>query len=205
MPTQRIALFGGTFDPIHFGHLLLAVRAYEVLDLNRVIFIPARQPPHKNKPVACPGDRLEMIRLAIAGDQRFLVCDCELSRPEPSYTIDTVRHVQESMGRDNDWFWIIGSDMLPDLNTWYKASDLLELVSIVVFTRTGYAQLDLSCLSHSLTGSQIERIKANIIEVPLVDISSTDIRQRLARKRSLRYFLPAPVADYIAKRRLYPS
>lgn len=203
MPIQRIALFGGTFDPIHFGHLLLAVRAYEVLNLNRVIFIPARQPPHKNKPFASPANRLEMIRLAINSDQRFLVCDCELTRPEPSYTIDTVRHVQQSLGRDNDLFWIIGSDMLPDLNTWHKADELLDLVNIVVFTRAGHVHTDLSSLSQTLTTSHIKRIEANIIEAPFIDISSTDIRQRLAGNQSVRYFLPAPVADYIATHRIY--
>ena len=97
MAGQRIGLFGGTFDPIHLGHLLLAVHSYEELDLNRVIFIPARLPPHKAQPIVEPADRLQMVRLAVADDDRFLVCDCELCRAEPSYTIDTVQQFQQSL------------------------------------------------------------------------------------------------------------
>ena len=203
MARQRIALFGGTFDPIHFGHLLLAARSYEALNLDRVIFIPAGRPPHKAQPIAGSADRLQMIRLAISGETRFLVCDCELIHPEPSYTIDTVRRLQGSLGRESDLFWLIGSDMLPDLNTWHKAGELVDLINITVLTRPGHDQPDLSSLRDTLTDAQIERIKANIIQVPLIDISSTDIRQRLGRNQSVRYFLPCAVLEYIAQHHLY--
>ncbi len=126
MAKQRIGLLGGTFDPIHFGHLLLAVHSYEELELDRLIFIPSRQPPHKSEPVVEAADRLEMVRLAAADDARFLVCDCELGRSEPSYTIDTVRQLQSSLGSDAHLFWLIGSDMVEDLPSWQKIGENTE-------------------------------------------------------------------------------
>ncbi len=139
MAEQRIGLLGGTFDPIHFGHLLLAVHSYEELDLDRVIFIPSRLPPHKSEPVAEAADRLEMVRLAAADDARFLVCDCELGRSEPSYTIDTVRQLQSSLGSDAHLFWLIGSDMVGDLPSWHKIGELVDLIEIIVVGRAGQA------------------------------------------------------------------
>ena len=108
MDRQRIGLLGGTFDPVHLGHLLLAVHSYDKLKLDRLIFIPTRLPPHKPKPRAQAGDRLKMLRLAVGEDSRFLVCDCELNRPEPSYTIDTIGQLQSSLGPDTDRIcWLI--------------------------------------------------------------------------------------------------
>ncbi len=203
MAEQRIGLLGGTFDPIHFGHLLLAVHSYEELDLDRVIFIPSRLPPHKSEPVAEAADRLEMVRLAVADDDRFLVCDCELGRAEPSYTIETVRKLQSSLGSQTHLFWLIGSDMVADLPSWQKIGELVELIEIIVVSRPGQARADYSGLERALTGEQIERLRAGAVDLPLIDISSTQIRERLGQGKSVRYLLPRVVEDYIIRHKLY--
>jgi len=203
MAKQRIGLLGGTFDPIHLGHLLLAVHSYEELDLDRVIFIPARLPPHKTQPIVGPDDRLQMVRLAVGADDRFLVCDCELTRAEPSYTIDTVRQFQQSLGADTHLSWLIGSDMLVDLAAWHEVGELVDMVDIIVVSRAGQPQPNFSSLRPILTIEQINRIRAHAIEVPLIDISSTMIRERIAQGLSVRYFLPEPVARFISDRNLY--
>lgn len=203
MAEQRIGLLGGTFDPIHFGHLLLAVHSYEKLRLDRVIFIPARLPPHKAEPVAEAADRLEMVRLAVAEDQRFLVCDCELSRAEPSYTIETVRQMQSSLGSGTHLFWLIGSDMVADLPSWQKIAELVELIEIIVVSRPGSAEPDYCALESALTVEQIKRLRGNRIDLPLIDISSTQIRKRIGAEQSVRYLLPRVVEEYIAQHKLY--
>ena len=203
MAEQRIGLLGGTFDPIHFGHLLLAVHSYEELELDRVIFIPSRLPPHKSGPVAEAADRLEMVRLALADDDRFLVCDCELGRTEPSYTIETVRQLQSSLGSDAHLFWLIGSDMVGDLPSWHKIGELVELIEIIVVGRAGQAEPDYPALEPTLTAEQIRRLKAQSINLPLIDISSTAIRERIGAGQSARYLLPRVVEEYITQHKLY--
>ncbi len=203
MAEQRIGLLGGTFDPIHFGHLLLAVHSYEELDLDRVIFVPSRLPPHKSQPVAEAADRLEMVRLALADDERFLVCDCELGRAEPSYTIETVRQLQSSLGSDAHLFWLIGSDMAEDLPSWQKIGELVELIEIIVVGRAGQDQPDYSLLEPTLTAEQIKRLRAQAIDLPLIDISSTQIRERIGAGQSVRYLLPRVVEEYITEHKLY--
>ena len=203
MAGQRIGLFGGTFDPIHLGHLLLAVHSYEELDLNRVIFIPARLPPHKAQPIVEPADRLQMVRLAVADDDRFLVCDCELCRAEPSYTIDTVQQFQQSLDAGTHLFWLIGSDMLADLPSWHEVGRLLDMVDIIVVARAAQPPADFSALNPTLTTEQINRIQTHAIQVPLIDISSTMVRERIGQGQSVRYFLPESVEQYILKHKLY--
>ncbi len=203
MAEQRIGLLGGTFDPIHFGHLLLAVHSYEELELDRVIFIPSRLPPHKSQPVAEAADRLEMVRLALADDDRFLVCDCELGRAEPSYTIETVRQLQSSLGSDSHLFWLIGSDMVTDLPSWHKIGELVELIEIIVVGRAGQAEPDYPALEPTLTAEQIRRLRAQGIKLPLIDISSTAIRERIGAGQSARYLLPRVVEEYITQHKLY--
>ena len=203
MAEQRIGLLGGTFDPIHFGHLLLAVHSHEKLDLDRVMFIPARLAPHKGRPTAKAADRLAMVRLAVAEDERFLVCDCEVGRAEPSYTIETVRQLQKSLGSEVHLFWLIGSDMVGDLPSWQKIGELVELIEIIVVSRPGQARADYSGLERALTGEQIERLRAGAIDLPLIDISSTQIRERLGHGQSVRYLLPTVVENYIIQHKLY--
>ena len=203
MARQRIGLLGGTFDPIHMGHLLLATHSYDELGLDRVMFIPARLPPHKGKPTVGAEDRLAMVRLAVGDDERFLVCDCELARAEPSYTIDTVRQLKDSLGGDSELLWLIGSDMVADLPDWHKVGELVKLIEIIVVGRAGQAEPDYSALAPALTVEQIDRLKARAINLPLIDISSTGIRERLRRTKSVRYLVPSSVQQYITDHQLY--
>ena len=203
MAEQRIGLLGGTFDPIHFGHLLLAVHSYEELDLDLVIFIPSRLPPHKAQPVAKADERLQMVQLAVGDDERFLVCDCELARTTPSYTIDTVKEFQQSLGPETQLFWLIGLDMLAELPTWHEVHKLVDMIDIVVVSRAGQPPADFSALRPTLTTEQINRIQGHAIEVPLIGVSSTMIRERIAEGQSLRYFLPESVEKYITENKLY--
>ena len=203
MTAQRIALLGGTFDPVHLGHLLLAVHSFEALNLDRLIFVPTRLPVHKDTPAAAPAERLEMVRLAIGQDDRFLVCDCELTRNQPSYSIDTARQFQNKLASNSKLFWIIGSDMLADLPSWHKVRDFLDAIELIVVARPGQSPPDFSALKPALTDNQINKIKAHAIDLPLIEISSTQIRKRIADKRSVRYFLPRAVEQCIMERQLY--
>lgn len=186
---ERVGLFGGTFDPIHLGHLILAQAALEELDLDRLIFIPAAISPFKTHlpPPASALDRLEMIRRAIAGESRFSVDDRELQRVGPSYAIETVRSLMGDFPGVR-FIYLIGADNVPDLVGWHESEELKNLIDFVVFQRSE----DGGCKT---------------MEFPVVkrriDISSTEIRERLAKGLSVRYLLPSPVHDYITTQRLY--
>lgn len=188
---ERVGLFGGTFDPVHLGHLILAQAALEELDLDRVLFIPASISPHKNgsPPIASQQDRLEMIRLAIEWESRFSVDDRELHREGPSYTIETVRSLLADYCGVR-FLYLIGADNVRELGSWHESTELRNLIDFAVFERS-------------------ERQACETMEFPVVrrriDISSTEIRERLAKRLSVRYFLPSSVHDYIMTHRLYSS
>ena len=186
---ERVGLFGGTFDPVHLGHLILAESALEELNLDRILFIPAGISPHKTlrPPAATAEQRLEMLRLALAEEPRFSVDDQELRRSGPSYAIDTVRTL---LGEHPGvrFLYFIGADNIPELGTWHEIDELKNLVDFAVFDR-GTGMPKGGC-DFPVVGRRI-------------DISSTEIRERLAKGLPVRYLLPAPVHDYIMTRRLY--
>ena len=144
-----------------------------------------------------------MVRLAVGNDERFLVCDCELTRTTPSYTIDTVKEFQQSLGSETQLFWLIGSDMLAELPSWHRVNELVDMIDIVVVKRAGQGETDFCVLRANLSIEQINRIQGHAIEVPLIGVSSTMVRERIAKGLSLRYFLPESVEKYIAENRLY--
>lgn len=190
--------FGGSFNPIHLGHLICARAVAESAGFDRVVLIPTRQPPHKppSPDLAAPADRLEMCRLA-AGEQPdlFEVDDVELSRTGPSYTIDTVAALAT-----RGWgpiHWLIGADMLLYLPKWYHAPELLKQVQFVVMARPGFA------MDSSKLPAELRRLEKNLIPAPLIDISATDIRKRAAQGESIAYLTSPSVADYISQRGLY--
>lgn len=201
---NRIILFGGTFDPIHLGHVQAAETARRYLDAERVIFIPARRSPCKPKPPsASEEDRLRMIHLAIEGHEGFEVSDCEFRRPAPSYTVETVQEFRERLGPEADLFWLLGADAVKDLPRWYQIDRLMELCRIAVMYRAGYPKPDFSLCRPSFTAEQIRSLEENVVPVPLADISSSEIRRRLACGQDVSGMVPAPVAEYIRRRRLY--
>ena len=201
---SKIGLFGGTFDPPHLGHLILAQRLQVQAGLDRVIFIPAGQPPHKlNKTITPAEHRLNMLRQAVANNPKFFISDWELGQSGPCYTINTVRHFQQAQPEDM-FYWLIGSDTLAELPTWHQVEELIAAVDILTGGRGG-VPLDrvLEQLSKELSPAAFRKLKGNIIRTPLIEISSSEIRDLVSRGREIRYFVPKPVEEYIRKEGLY--
>ncbi len=188
-----MALFGGTFDPIHTGHLIIAERVRDSLQLDQVLFVPCGQPPHKqSREVSAGHHRLRMLELAVADQSGFAVADFELKQTGISYTIHTVRRLKQA--GVGEVLLIIGADSLVDLNTWLDPEALLAESRVVVVGRSG-AALERVPEDH--------RRRVTEVDCPLIDISSTDIRARVRAGRSIRYLVPAPVQTYIEEHGLY--
>ncbi|THF75034.1 nicotinate-nucleotide adenylyltransferase [Cohnella fermenti] len=193
----RTGLMGGTFDPIHIGHLIAAEAAMEAAELEEVWFVPTNVPPHKPQPRTSAAQRREMVELAVRGRAGFRVEALELERGGVSYTIDTVTALQErEPGRE--FHWIVGTDMMNDLPNWRRIDELAERISFVCLGRQGEASGE-SALPKSL------RSRIVLAPMPPIGISSTDIRERRRAGRSIRYLVPQPVLDYIGRNGLYES
>ncbi|MBN1765838.1 MAG: nicotinate-nucleotide adenylyltransferase [Sedimentisphaerales bacterium] len=200
---QGILLFGGTFDPIHNGHLIIARGAAEELEVQKVILVPAAQPPHKQGQCIAPiKDRLNMAVLATQDEKIFEVSNCEAKRNGPSYSIDTVRHFK-TIYPDVPLYWLIGADSITELASWYKIGELVEECTIVTAGRKGYSSEGLSLLANILNQDQITRLKEHVLDTPSVEISATLIRQRVLMDLSIKYLVPDEVADYISIHILY--
>jgi nicotinate-nucleotide adenylyltransferase len=183
---KKIAIYGGTFDPIHHGHLIVAREALEKLGTDEVIFIPARMSPlRKTAPVARDEIRLSMIQAAIENEPGFAVDDCELRRPPPSYTIDTVEQIRRRKG-DATIYCLIGEDNVGKLPKWRRFADLEKMAHFVVLDRTGKQPAHRYPVIHRK-----------------IDISATEIRKRVASGRSIRYFVPPAVEEIIRHKKLY--
>ncbi len=201
-----VVLFGGSFNPIHNGHLIVARSVAEQLGAARVVLIPAANPPHKNSAdLADAADRLEMVRLAVRAEPGWEVSDCELHRAGPSYTLDTVAHFRREIGGGAELCWIIGADSLTELVSWYRIEELVEMCRIVTAARPGWERPDLDVLRARLTPAQIARLAADVLDTPRIDIAATDIRRRVREGRSIRYLVPDAVEAYIRKRTLYAA
>lgn len=199
-----VALFGGTFNPIHIGHLIVARCVAERLDVERLVLVPAAHPPHKGGEELAPAEhRLEMARLAVRGEPILEVSDVELHRQGPSYTFLTVQAYQASLGAGIPLIWIVGGDTLPELYTWYRIRELVECCRIVTAVRPGYQVGELPALSRVLTDEQVRRLRADVLPTPMIDISATQIRRRVAAGRSIRFLVPESVREYIQDCRLY--
>ncbi len=197
---MRVGVIGGTFDPIHVGHLILAEQARDQLALEQVVFIPAGQPPHKSaKQITASQHRLAMVQLAIAGHEAFAVSRIDLDREGPCYSVETLTLLQEAWGPEAEIHFLIGEDSLRDLPQWHQPDRLMHLCQIVAVQRPGY-HIDLDALDRQLAGAA-DRIQS--IASPLIDISSTEIRERVQENRSIRYLVPEPVRHYIEQHNLY--
>ena len=191
---MRIGFMGGTFDPIHLGHLRAAENAREGLGLDQVAFVPARVPPHQDRPPSNALDRFAMVALATAGHPHFVPSDLELQREGPSYTVDTLAALRA--GRPDDAFVVIvGSDTFPEMRSWKESERLFALCAVAVVGRPGEGGEEAPPLPEV---SGVERVGG-----PGLPISSSAIRERVRRGLSVRYLVPDAVADYIAKRGLY--
>lgn len=196
--TGRIGLFGGTFDPIHLGHLIIASLAADELGLDRVLFLPAQTPPHKlDDTITPPADRLAMLHLAVDGDDRFHISDADLGSGAPSYTSELVARLAKSMP-DNRLFFIAGADSLRDFPTWHQPTIILRYVDLAILSRPG-----VEITERMLDAVPGLRDQVSFFPSPLIDISSTAIRERARRGASIRYLVPHDVERFITDRGLY--
>lgn len=191
MRFQRVGILGGTFNPIHIGHLVMAQHALEQLRLQKVIFVPTYLPPHKrSSSVILAKHRFKMVQLAIKGHPYFDISDCEIVREGKSYSIDTVRMFRTQLPKNIKLFFILGEDSLNTLHTWRRIDDLLEMVTFVAAKRSGQSKIK-------------PKIKVNFINMPVLDIASSDLRKRIAVKKTVEHLVPDNVLKYIQKRNLY--
>jgi nicotinate-nucleotide adenylyltransferase len=196
----RIGIFGGTFDPPHVGHLILAAEARDQLALERVLWVVTPDPPHKTGRVISPLDiRLELVQAAIGSDKGFDISRVEIDRPGPHYTADTAK-ILAHQNPGADLFYLMGGDSLHDLPTWMRPQQLLQCLAGIGVMRRPQDFVDLPLLERVLPGVIA---KVHFITAPLLEISSTNIRQRVAQGRHYYYFLPQPVSELVERKGLY--
>lgn len=201
--TPRLGILGGTFNPVHLGHLMMARDALERFRLDRVIFMPCARPPHKPaRDLAPDTDRLAMLRLAVRDEPRFAVSDLEIRRGGVSYTIDTIKALQRRHPRARLHF-IIGSDSLFELHGWREVGELLRRSVFIALERPGFSLSQLTARRLRLPEPWPRRLARTVFRGHVMDISSTEIRARVAAGLSLRYLVTPAVAGYIRKKKLY--
>jgi nicotinate-nucleotide adenylyltransferase len=197
--SRRLAVMGGTFDPIHYAHLLIAEDVRRHFQLPQILFMPSGSPPHKKDfEVTSAEDRYIMAVLATSGNPHFAVSRMELDRPGPSYTIQTIRQLKAKIGDEAQVSWVTGADAVLEMLTWHQPDAILEEAQILAVPRPGF---DLEKLDETLGAERASKI--TIIDAPLAEVSSTMIRERVRGGESIRYLTPRPVIDYIEKRGLY--
>jgi nicotinate-nucleotide adenylyltransferase len=200
---MRVGVYGGTFDPIHYGHLILAEQCRAQGRLDQVWFVPAPRPPNKVEQSLTRFDqRVEMLQLALAGNAAFRIDEIEKERTGPSYTVETVAELHRRHPGD-DLFLMVGSDTLADLPNWYQPRRLVQLAGLLVAARPGTPVPGVDELRRLLGLAEGEALRMQTVEAPLIDISSRDLRRRAAAGRSLRYLLPRAVECYIQDKGLY--
>jgi nicotinate-nucleotide adenylyltransferase len=189
---SRVGILGGTFDPPHFAHLVMAEEAAGAVPLDKVLFMPAPCPPHKTEKTLTPyALRLEMVKLLVAGHRKFEISRLEEFRDGPSYTVDLLRHYRRE--HDDELFLIIGADSLKDFPSWKDPEEILRLATLVVYPRTGYP-----------TGLALAGDAPIVLsDAPAIDVSSSDVRRRFASGRSVERWLPAAIHEFIIENGLY--
>jgi nicotinate-nucleotide adenylyltransferase len=191
---KRIGIFGGTFDPIHYGHLIAAQNALETLGLDRLIFVPAGKPPHKcSWKISPPAIRYKMVKLGIMGNKYFTASDIELASECASYTVESLKKINK-LFPGSELYLLIGLDQALTLSTWRKPEEILKICQVVVMARPGYRTVEIE--------SQWRK-KTVFLPVPLIEISASDIRGRIFRGASVEYLVPARVREYIQQQGLY--
>ena len=192
---MKIAIMGGTFNPIHYAHLLSAEQVRDGLGYDKILFIPSARPPHKDlRDIIAPEHRYQMTLLATADNSYFEVSRIELERVGPSYAIQTIKELQAAYGKDCELAWIIGADSLIDFKIWKDFDELLNICHFIATTRPNY------CLNN--VPPEL-RNRVQLFSITGVDISATEIRERIRKGRSIRYLVPTSVAEYIERHQLY--
>lgn len=202
---MRIGVFGGTFDPVHLGHLILAENCREQGRLEQIWFVPAAAPPHKlDRPISPFERRVEMLRLAVAGNPSFQINEVEKDRPGPSYTVDTLSELR-GQHPEHEFFLLIGSDTLADLHSWREPARIVTLAGLLVWPRPGYPPLTVEQLRAAVHLPANVVLRLHLVEGPKIDISSSDLRRRAGGGRTLRYLVPRAVEVYIGTHHLYAA
>jgi nicotinate-nucleotide adenylyltransferase len=198
---QNIGVLGGTFDPVHNGHLIIAEEARLKLGLERVIFVPAGEPWLKEHRVISPGeDRIEMIKLAIVSNPYFHTSSIDLARTGPSYTVDTLTDLRHKFGEEANLYFILGLDAVSEILSWRKPEEIITMCRLVGAKRPGYRAIDLKHLERNIPGIAL---RFTILHNPLIDISSSVIRERVARSLPITGLVPNAVELYIKEKGLY--
>ena len=192
---KRVGVFGGSFDPVHNAHVALAKTALEQLELDELRWIPVGQPWQKARRLAAAADREAMVRLAIAGEPRFVLDRVELRRSGPTFTLDTVRELVAAEP-GHQWFLILGQDQYASLHTWHDWRELLGRVTLAIANRPGAALA---------VNAEIARAEHQVVRLPMMDVSSTEVRRRVAAGESIADLVPGTVARYIGQHRLYSA
>jgi nicotinate-nucleotide adenylyltransferase len=200
---RRIGILGGSFDPIHAGHLSVAQQVAHRLGLDEVILIPAGEPPHKPAGKLAPAeDRLAMARLAVRGLARLTVSDIEIRRTGPNYSIDTLRALKARLGSGHRYFFIIGADTVGDLPDWHRAAEFVAEADFAVVARPGFAA-DFDRVGQRLGSEAAEKLRRAVVEIEPCDVSSTQVRERSAAGEDITGQARAAVAEYIRRKGLY--
>ena len=201
----RVGILGGTFDPVHYAHLAIAEEVYYRLKLEHLLFVPAGHPPHKaQQAITATHHRLAMLKLALASNPHFRLSLVDLQRPGPSYTVETLRLLRQEWGSRVELYFIIGSDSLKDLPTWHDPAGILNQAMIVALVRPGIAaESDMRAKLEARLPTLHQRLL--MLDGPGMDISSTELRQRAAEGRPIKYQLPEAVEKYILQHHLYQS
>ncbi len=199
----RIGILGGSFDPIHVGHVSIARQVADRLDLDELILVPAGRPPHKTPGELAPAaDRLAMARLAVRGLGRLSVSDVEVRREGPSYTIDTVRELRESLGPAHDCFFVIGADTVAELPSWHRAEELVAEMQFAIVQRPGH-EADFAPVKQTLGPEAAALLRRGVVEIEPCDVSSTRVRELVAAGGNISGLVHADVAAYITANELY--
>lgn len=203
---MRIGVLGGTFDPIHYGHLIIAQEALEALGLTTVIFVPAAQPPHKPTGAVASGEhRYRMVELALADDPRFTVSDIEHRRCGRSYSIDTLEEFSRSLAPGDELCFLVGSDTVGELPTWKDIERFPRLCRLIVIARPGHPLEHISSLTAIFPADTVEQLRRDAMPIDPVGISASSIRAKVSQGRSIRYLVPEPVRRYLHQHHLYRS
>jgi nicotinate-nucleotide adenylyltransferase len=198
---MNLGVLGGTFDPPHIGHLMLAEEARLALSLGRVLFVPAGDPWRKvGRELSPPEHRLAMVRLAVGADPNYAVSTLEIEREGPSYTVETLTALHEQLPADSELFFIVGQDSLADLPNWRQPQRIISLARLAVAARAAWESAQADALEKEVPGISQRLVWLNM---PRIDISSTAVRQRVRQGQSIRYWVPPPVEEYIRQHGLY--
>lgn len=204
MQKKKIILFGGTFDPVHIGHTEVAIDVYKKTCASMLIFIPAKKSPLKNTPpLASDEHRVKMINIAIANIPNFQVSDHEIKKENPSYTFDTIQHFLQQGDPTIELYFLIGSDCIAELGHWHRITELIDICNITPMYREGYDRPDFAQFIESWGSDRVEKLNANIIQTPLLNISSSQIRDMLSKNQDPAAMLDAKVYEYICENGLY--